>query len=373
MPVPGEGIGARIAEVAVEGDRAAFVDRVGRAHINMRRDVVDGEQHGIAAHAAVVVHDRVSHRVKTIVQSLEAHAAAMAIFNDLTIAGDHVPGDGIRVIARIAEGAHQVDHAAFVERLVIAGIGGRGNVVHIHERHVAGRAAVIIGHRVRDRVKTIVHRLEAEARPMAIVDDLAIAGHDMPEDRVRVVARIAEGARQVDGAAFVDGLIVAGIDRRAGVQSRDRHRIAAHAAIIIGDRQRDRVDAIVGRRKHHVGAGSIGDHLAIAGHDMPQITQCVGRTHIADQASQIEIRSFGDRHIIAERHARIGVGHVQHRGGDVGGAFIVGHPKGNHVRVWPIQRRCREHRRCAGRIDVKIASVVVEVPFVGDDRAVIVM
>ena len=71
-------------------------------------------------------------------------------------------------------------------------------------RRYAG-SAITIRDRERDGVIPIIRRHKAEVRRVAVGNDLAIAGDDVPLQDVRVGrAGIGETAAQIDGVAFKD-------------------------------------------------------------------------------------------------------------------------------------------------------------------------
>ena len=123
---------------------------------------------------------------------------------------------------------------------------------------------------------------------MAVGNDLAVAGHHVPEHRIGIVARIAERAAQFHPTAFVDGLVLAGIHGRAAVEHGHHYGVAAHSAIIIAHRHRHGVHAVIHGNKAHVLARAVGNHLPVAGRHVPKEAVRVGQTWIADQGAQID-------------------------------------------------------------------------------------
>ena len=84
----------------------------------------------------------------------------------------------------------------------------------------------------------------------AILDHLAVAGHHAPEIAVRIrTARISEGAAHAHKVALVDRLIWTRNHLRCHVGDRNDllHRRAA--TVLVADRQRNCIAAVVVRRK----------------------------------------------------------------------------------------------------------------------------
>src|SRR5207247_838994 len=129
-----------------------------------------------------------------------------------------------------------------------ASVGGGGNIVHGHDRHVAADGTVAVGDGEGCGISAVVVGYETERRAGTIGDSLAVASNHVPVERVGFgTSRIAERSVQRDGVAFIDRLIAAGIGGRSDVIDRDYSGVRANSAIVIGDGERDRVGPSVVR------------------------------------------------------------------------------------------------------------------------------
>src|SRR5439155_20342853 len=104
-----------------------------------------------------------------------------------------------------------------VDGLIRAGIGRGRDVVDRCDDSGGADATVLVRHGKGRGVGAVVVWREAEVLAVAVGDYLAVAADHVPVVRPGVRAGVGEGAGQIDGASFVDGLIRTGIGGRRDV------------------------------------------------------------------------------------------------------------------------------------------------------------